>query len=45
MKRLGVKETRIKKENIDAHRTICSLVYLKIRHKNDEKREKTRKNK
>jgi hypothetical protein len=37
---VGIKETRIKTENIDSNKMIYSLMYLRKRHKNYEKREK-----
>jgi hypothetical protein len=37
---VGIKETRIKTENIDSNKMIYSLIYLRKRHKNYEKREK-----
>jgi hypothetical protein len=40
-----IKETRIKTENFDNHRTICSLIYLRNIHKNYEKRGKKKKKK
>jgi hypothetical protein len=39
-----IKETRIKTENFDNHRTICSLIYLRNIHKNYEKRGKKKSN-
>jgi hypothetical protein len=41
---VGIKETRIKTENIDSNKMIYSLIYLRKRHKNYEKREKKKSN-